>query len=52
MLYNVYCDESCHLQKDNSPIMFFGAMYILKEKRTNIYGYPHHKRETWIEQLF
>ena len=37
MLYNVYCDESCHLQKDNSPVMVLGAMYAPKEKKGQIY---------------
>lgn len=26
-IYNVYCDESCHLEKDNQPIMGFGAIW-------------------------
>jgi len=33
MLYTVFCDESCHLQKDNSSVMVLGAMYCLSEKR-------------------
>lgn len=37
MIYNVYCDESCHLQKDNSPVMVLGAMYAPKEKKGQIY---------------
>lgn len=37
MLYNVYCDESCHLQNDNSPVMVLGAMYAPKEKKRKIY---------------
>ena len=35
MLYTVFCDESCHLQKDNSSIMVLGAMYCLSEKEKN-----------------
>ncbi len=38
MLYNVYCDESCHLQNDKSPIMVLGAMYCPKEKKKDIYS--------------
>ena len=38
MLYTVFCDESCHLQKDNSSIMVLGAMYCLSEKRKQIYS--------------
>lgn len=25
--FNIYCDESCHLEKDNQPIMGFGAIW-------------------------
>ena len=38
MLYTVFCDESCHLQKDNSSVMVLGAMYCLSEKRKQIYS--------------
>ncbi len=36
-IYNVYCDESCHLQNDNSPVMILGAMYCEKEKKQEIF---------------
>ena len=36
MLYTVFCDESCHLQKYNSSIMVLGAMYCPSEKRKQI----------------
>ena len=32
MLYTVFCDESCHLQMDNSSVMVLGAMYCFSEK--------------------
>lgn len=35
--YNVYCDESCHLEKDSSPVMILGAMYCLEERKKQIY---------------
>lgn len=38
MLYTVFCDESCHLQNDQSPIMVLGAMYCPKEKKRQIYS--------------
>jgi len=25
--YNIYCDESCHLEKDNIPIILWGGMW-------------------------
>lgn len=28
MEYNVYCDESCHLEHDRSPVMVLGAVYL------------------------
>ncbi len=27
MTYNVYCDESCHLENDGQPVMVLGAVY-------------------------
>ncbi|MBQ9120108.1 MAG: DUF3800 domain-containing protein [Lachnospiraceae bacterium] len=35
--YNVYCDESCHLEKDLSPVMILGAMYCPAENKKQIY---------------
>ena len=35
--YNVYCDESCHLEKDTSPVMILGAMYCQEERKKQIY---------------
>ena len=26
-LFNVYCDESCHLEHDGIPVMAWGAVY-------------------------
>lgn len=26
-IYNIYCDESCHLEKDNIPVMVLGAVW-------------------------
>ncbi len=34
--YNFYCDESCHLEHDNSNIMVLGAVWCPKEKRHEI----------------
>lgn len=30
-IINVYCDESCHLQNDESKVMVLGAVWCLKE---------------------
>jgi len=30
--FNVYCDESCHLQNDNEKIMLLGAVWCPKDK--------------------
>ena len=37
MLYNVYCDETCHLEHDNSNVMVLGAVWCsqLKLKEIN-----------------
>lgn len=37
MEYNIYCDESCHLQNDNSKVMVLGAVWCLKEKKRKIF---------------
>ena len=31
-LYNVYCDESCHLEHDRQPIMALGAIWCPKDE--------------------
>jgi len=27
LIYNIYCDESCHLESDNIPVMVLGGVY-------------------------
>lgn len=34
--YNIYCDESCHLEKDSSPVMVLGAVVCPREKVAEI----------------
>ncbi|MBS6345004.1 MAG: DUF3800 domain-containing protein [Bifidobacterium pseudolongum] len=34
--YNLYCDESCHLEHDKSDVMVLGALIIPKEKTEEI----------------
>ncbi len=34
--YNVYCDESCHLERDGQPVMVLGAVWCPLEKRREI----------------
>jgi hypothetical protein len=29
-IYNVYCDESCHLENDHQPVMLFGCIWCPK----------------------
>lgn len=36
MEFNVYCDESCHLEHDDSPVMVIGAVYCPKEEKHDI----------------
>ena len=31
--FNVYCDESCHLEHDNIPVMAWGAVYCPAARR-------------------
>jgi len=28
-IFNVYCDESCHLEHDRQPVMVLGAISVL-----------------------
>jgi hypothetical protein len=36
LVYNVYCDESCHLENDNQSAMVLGAIWCPIEKRQEI----------------
>jgi len=31
-LYNIYCDESCHLEHDGQPVMLLGAVWCPKDE--------------------
>ena len=42
MLYNVYCDETCHLENDGINDMILGAIWCPQEKIKEI---NHHIRE-------
>jgi len=34
--YNIYCDESCHLENDRQPVMVLGAVWCQLEKTREI----------------
>ena len=36
MEYNIYCDESCHLEHDNIKLTVLGAIWCAKEKKQEI----------------
>ncbi len=36
--YNIYCDESCHLEHDASDVMALGAVWIPMDKKTEIFN--------------
>lgn len=36
MNYNIYCDESCHLEHDSQPIMVLGGMWCPKSETRSI----------------
>jgi len=36
MEYNIYCDESCHLENDYINVMVMGAIWCAKDKRKEI----------------
>jgi hypothetical protein len=37
MDYNIYCDESCHLERDGINVMVLGAIWCAKEKKAEIF---------------
>lgn len=37
-LYNVYCDESCHLPNDRQPVMVLGAVWCPKSEAKRLAG--------------
>ena len=57
--YNVYCDESCHLEFDKSPIMVLGAIWLDIDKYQDItkrinnikqfYNVPIHRELKWTK---
>ena len=57
--YNVYCDESCHLEFDKSPIMVLGAIWVDIDKYENVtkrlneikwsYGVPSYRELKWTK---
>ena len=34
-LYNVYCDECCHLEHDGQPLMVLGAACLRQEQEVS-----------------
>lgn len=53
-MHNIYCDESCHLPKDNSDTMVLGAITCLKEDKQKIFEdirniKKKHNVSTWNE---
>src|SRR5207237_8753944 len=34
--FNIYCDESCHLENDHQPVMVIGALICPAEKTRNL----------------
>ena len=35
-LYNIYCDESCHLEHDRQPVMLLGAVWCPKDDASSL----------------
>jgi hypothetical protein len=57
--YNIYCDESCHLEHDSQPVMVLGAVWCPLEKTQEIairlreikveHGLPRDFEIKWIK---
>ena len=58
MIYNLYCDESCHLPNDNSDIMVLGTIICLKIDKQQIFQdiraikEKHNMRDVYKRQVF
>lgn len=59
MEYNVYCDESCHLEHSKDKVMVLGAVYCPKQKKREIcetivniktkYNVKEHTEIKWVK---
>ncbi len=36
-IYNIYCDESCHLLNDKNKVFILGATWIEKDKAQEVF---------------
>lgn len=36
--YNIYCDESCHLENDNQKSMVLGAIWTTFQKKNEVFS--------------
>ena len=36
-LYNIYCDESCHLEHDGEKVMLIGGVWCPSNKKDEIF---------------
>jgi hypothetical protein len=36
MPQNIYCDESCHLERDQQPVMVLGALWCAEDKASEV----------------
>lgn len=36
-IYNIYCDESCHLEHDNEKAMVIGGVWCPRNKKDEIF---------------
>ena len=36
--YNIYCDESCHLENDPHKAMVLGAIWCAKDDKEQLFG--------------
>lgn len=51
--YNIYCDESCHLENDREPVMVLGAVWCHKSQSKSISQDLHNiKQKYGFDQKF
>lgn len=51
-MLDIYCDESCHLENDNSNVMVLGAVYVPTNERITVYNDIYKIRERFSMPKF
>lgn len=50
--FNVYCDETCHLEHDNNPFMVIGCVYCKKDETKEINDRIKRLKAIWHKSVY